>query len=106
MNLSSAPNPPFVCGRDECCIGEDLLEQGARVEAAVEPVGEAAEIVGRILGEVECLVGTVQGGLQVAEDRIDPVELRQLARLASAHNDPGMRAACLDNTGKARQAVA
>lgn len=81
-------------------------QQGLKIESAVEPIREGAQVVSGVLGEVEGLVSAIDHGFQVAQHGVDPGELGQLARLARAHNDVGVSAARFDDAGKAVQAIA
>lgn len=87
-------------------MADQLQHHGAQVESQVEAVGEGAEIAGRMLGEIEGLVSRADGGLQVAQDGVDPGELGQLAWLALTDHDPGVRATRIDDASRARQAIA
>ena len=76
------------------------------MEAMVEAVGEGAEVGWRVLAEGEVLVRAVEGGLQVAQQRVDPIQARQFARLALTHDDAGVGAAGIDDAAEAGQTIA
>jgi len=59
-------------------------DEPAQVEAAVKSVGEGGEVVGAVFAELQCVERSGERGLQVAEHRIYPLEVRQIARLAGA----------------------
>ncbi len=106
MSLSPAPDSVLWrrCPRGR--VSEQRLQQRRQGHAVVEPIGEGSEVVSGVLAEVERLVRAVDHGLQVAQDRVDPPELRQLAGLAVAHDHEGVRAVRVDDAGKAGQPVA
>lgn len=72
----------------------------------VEPVGERAEVVAGVLVELERLVAPANHRLEVAQDGVDPRELRKVAGLALTDDDVRVGAACVNDTGEAVQAVA
>ena len=59
-----------------------------------------------VLGISEGLVGAREHGLDVSQDRIDPLELRQITRLALAHDFDRVNAPGIADRCEARQAVA
>ena len=59
-----------------------------------------------VLGISEGLVVVREHGLDVSQDRIDPLELRQITRLALAHDFDRVSAPGIGDRGEARQAVA
>ena len=62
-------------------------DQIGQLEATLESVVERTEVeVGVLLGKSKSLVGAREHGLDVSHDRIDPLELRQITRLALAHD--------------------
>ena len=68
-------------------MGHQAVQQGRQVEPAVEAVIEGAEVAVGVLGELERLVVTANRRLQIAQDGVDPGELRRITRLAVAHRD-------------------
>lgn len=64
------------------------MQDGAHVEPAIEAVLELGEVAVGVLGKTEGMVGPADRGLQVAQQRVDGLELRQLhARPATAGDD-------------------
>jgi hypothetical protein len=106
MNLSQRSDLVLAPRRSGRRVAEQRLQQGSQVEPTIEPVGKRAEVVAGVLAELERLVRAVDHGFEVAQDRVDPVELRHLARLALADDHVAVRAACVDDAGKASQSVA
>jgi len=80
MILSLASQLPFRHRLDAAGMADRVYEHGLQIEAAIEAIGECAEI----LGELEGLVAAAGHGLEVAEVRVDPGELGQIAGLAIA----------------------
>ena len=57
------------------------------MEAPVETVNKRTEVTGSVFGEIERMVSAAQTGLEVAKNRIDPVEFWQILRLATVRDD-------------------
>jgi hypothetical protein len=105
MNLS-LPNDAFGSCRAAADINDEANNQVGQIEAPVESVGERAEVAVGVLGVSEGLVGARDHGLEVAQDGVDPIELRQISGLVLTHDfdgvsTPGVRYCC-----EARQALA
>jgi len=75
------------------------------VEAAVEAVGNGAEVALGVLAVAEGMVGTAEAAFDVAEDRVHPVEHGQFLGFAPAHNCGLMRTARVGNAGKTGQPI-
>ena len=70
------------CDRPALCdIDDDLRDQTAQVESAIEAVGESGQVVVGIFPVLQRVRRTSEHCLEVAENGIDPVELGQIARL-------------------------
>jgi len=54
-----------------------------------------------VLAVLEGVVRTGQGGLEIAQDGVDPGELRRVARLAPAYDDGQVGAVAVDHAGEA-----
>lgn len=106
MNLSRASNLAFAHRPRADGVADQAVQQGWQVEPAVEPVGEGAEVTAGVIGKLECLVAAADSRLQVAQDGVDPGELRHIAGLAIADDDERVDAARVDDTGRAAYAVA
>jgi hypothetical protein len=105
MNLGTTPSDRFRqwLGRDDMANqAGHLFDQ---VKPAVEAIRKGAQVPVGVLSEVEVLVGAIDLGLQVSQNGVDPGELRQLPRLALANHDIAVRAARIEDTGKAGQPV-
>lgn len=87
-------------------IHDQARQQVAQIEAAIEAIGECGEVAVGMLGPGQRVERAVQRGLEIAEDRVDPLELRQFVRLAIPDHDGRMRAACRRHRREAGQAVA
>ena len=59
------------------------------MEAPVETVNKRTEVTGSVFGEIERMVSATQTGLEVAQNRIDPVEFWQILRLDRPRRLPG-----------------
>ena len=57
------------------------------MKAPVETVNKRTEVTGSVFGEIERMVSAAQTGLEVAKNRIDPVEFWQILRLATVRDD-------------------
>ena len=77
-----------------------------QVKPPVEPVAEATEVAGCVLAVAERLVGTRHHGLEVAENGVDPLELRQIPGLALANDLHRMSATGVGDGSEAGQPVA
>ena len=62
-------------------IDDEVGIQSAQVEAAIEAIGEGGQVALGILAVVQRVERAGQGCLQIAQHRVDPLELRQVARL-------------------------
>jgi hypothetical protein len=82
MNLSLCPDRPLAKGVVSDDLREQSPEHGPEVEAGVEAIGEGAEVLASVLAEAKRLVAAADHRLDVAQRRVDPGELRQLAPLA------------------------
>jgi hypothetical protein len=82
MSLSQA-NRVLGVGVTASSGDEEPLMQSAEVESTVEAVGECRQVSSGILPEVECMIATGRAGLEIAQDGVDPLELRQVFRLSS-----------------------
>ncbi len=63
-------------------VDDEANDQVGEVEAAVESVSEVAEVAISVLGVAEGLVSARQHRLEVAQDGVDPFELRQVPGFA------------------------
>ena len=79
--------------------------QGAQIELAVESITERGQVSGSIFSEVECMVAAAQAGLEVAEQGVDPLELRQVLGLSPADDGRLMHAACRAQRSEAGEPI-
>lgn len=103
---AARPNLALATRRGSGEVEQQLREQRAKVKPMVEAPSEGSEVAGRVFAEGKVLVRTVDGRLEVGQDRVDPLEARQLARFARAHDDVGVCAARVDDAAEAAQPVA
>lgn len=52
------------------------------MEAPVETINKRTEVTGSVLGEIERMLDATHAGFEVAQHRVDPIELRQVFGLA------------------------
>ena len=76
------PDAPFVDSLGAAHVNDEVDDQAGQIEALVEAIGKGAHIALGVLGVVEGLVGARQHRLEVAQDAVDPLELRQVPGLA------------------------
>lgn len=87
-------------------IDDEADHEVAQIDAAVEPVGERCQVGLGLLAVLRGAERASQGGLQVAENCVDPLELGQVARLDRADDLRRVNASGLSDSGKVPQAVA
>ena len=75
------------------------------MEAPVETINKRTEVAGSVFGEIERMIGATQAGFEVAQNRVDPVEFRQVLGLAAARDDGPVLAASIGYPGKTAQAI-
>lgn len=78
------PDHPFLERHAPRDVDDQPGDGVAHIKASVASVGEGGEVVPSILAVLQRVVGAGQRGLQIAEYRVHPQELRQVARLALA----------------------
>ena len=100
------PNHPQRCFLGTANVHHQTHDQVRQIEAAVESVGECAKVVVGVLAISERLVSAGEHRLVVAQDGVDPLELRQMPQLALADDFHAMRAAGVSYRPEACQAVA
>ena len=76
MTNLSHPNDTRRRGRGERGGVHEPHEDAAEIESSIEPVLGFGEVATRVLGKVEGMVGSSEGGLEVARRRVDGLELR------------------------------
>lgn len=104
MNLSQHSQPQGLrCGADRC--SQETLMHNAQVETPVETIAERRKVASGIFLEIERMIATRKTGLEIAENRVDPLDLRNILRLASSHHGRLMATAGLGDGAKTRQPV-
>ena len=106
MCLSRRPDDPFLGWRTPGDVDDQTRHEVAQVEAPVESVGEGAEVAGGVLAVLQRVESAGQGRLEVAQHRVDPLELRQVAGLAVTHDHRRVQAPGVGHCGEAGKAVA
>ena len=75
------------------CRIEKTGDQGCKIESTIEAVLIFPEISPDVFPELEAMKGSGNGGLEIAEDGIDPIETFHLRALSPfAHDDRLMTA--------------
>jgi hypothetical protein len=69
-------------------VAEQAVQEGLQVDAAIEAVGEGAEVLAGVLCEPEGFVGAADQGLQVAQNGVDPGEPLSAVSRSSARTSP------------------
>ena len=57
------------------------------MKAPAKPINKRTEVASSVFGEIECMVGTTQAGFEIAQNRVDPIEFRQILGLSNARDD-------------------
>ena len=65
------------------------------MEASVETINKRTEVAGSVFGEIERMVGSAQTGFEITQNRVDPVEFRQVLGFATACDDGPMLTASI-----------
>ncbi len=91
--------------RAEGGIDHQLGDQVPQVNAPVEAVAKSSEVGAGVFCIVQRVISPGQAGFEIAQHGVDPLELRQVARLAAAGDMGGMGAAGLRHGAEAGQAV-
>src|SRR5664280_2160485 len=75
------------------------------MEAPVKPINKRAEVASSVFGEIERMISAPQAGFEIAQNRVDPVEFRQVLGLAATCDDGPVLAASIGYPGKTAQAI-
>jgi len=57
------------------------------MEAPVKPINKRIKVASSVFGEIERMVGSTQAGFEIAQNRVDPIEFRQIFGLSTARYD-------------------
>jgi hypothetical protein len=105
MNLSLASYNPLTQRLGGDAMADQIGDHLVQVKAVVEAVAEGTEVLTGVLVELEGLVGAAEHGFEIAQHRVDPSELRHIARLTAADDHVRVSAPGIDDAGKAGQPV-
>ena len=72
---------------------QEANEDGGQIEASVEAVLDLGEVAMGVLGVVERMVGSREGGLQIAQEGVDGSELFELDAGRAAAGDGALMTA-------------
>ena len=89
-----------------CDVNDQFRYQFTQIEPSVEAVGECSQIMGGVFAVLQCVISPGQRGFQISKNRIDPVKLRQVSRLARTNDHWIVDAASGGHGGKATQSIA
>jgi len=101
----SCPNRALGPRRADYRGDQEPLVQRPEVESAVESVGESREVLSAILSKGKRVVATRKAGLEIAQDRVDPLELWQVLGLSPGNDGRLMNAAGVGNGVEASQTI-
>src|ERR1035437_9136784 len=105
MNFSHYPNRALRVRNALSRSHQQALWQCLEIEPAIEPVGKGTKILCCIFSKTEAVVAATQTGFEVAQHRVDPLQLRNILGLAPCHDSAFMSAAGLGHGAEARQAI-
>lgn len=103
LNLPDDAQRLRFCARD---IDDEPRDQCPEVESTAESVSEASQVRVRVLAELQAVMGAGDRAPEIAQNRVDPVELGQLLWLGTTHHDRHVQALGDRHASKARQSVA
>ena len=87
-------------------VDDESRYERSQIEPAVEPVGEGGQVMACVLVVLQRSKCTGQGGLQVAEHCVDPLELRQIAGLESTDDKRQVATSSIGHRREAAQPIA
>jgi hypothetical protein len=73
------------------------------MEAPVETINKRTEVAGSVFGEIERMLGATQASFEVTQNRVDPVEFRQVLGLTTIRDDGPVLATSISYPGKTGQ---
>ncbi len=59
------------------------------METPAKPINKRTEVAGSLFGEIERMVSATQAGFEITQNRVDPVECRQVLGGLEAASDDG-----------------
>ena len=65
-------------------VGHELDDQGSQVDTPIEAVAKRSKVAAGVFDVVQGVIRARQTGFQIAQHRVDPFELRQVAWVAGA----------------------
>jgi len=84
-------------------VDDQPRDQCPEVEAPVESACETGQVRVSVLAELEAVMGAGDRALEIAQNRVDPVELRQLLWFGTTDHDGHVQALGTRHAGKTRQ---
>jgi hypothetical protein len=75
------------------------------MEAPVKPINKRTEVANSVFGEIEHMISATQAGFEIAQNRVDPIEFRQVHGLAATRDNYPVLAASIRYPRKTAQAI-
>jgi len=100
------PNHPQRGRLGTANVHDQTHDQVRKIEAEVESVSERVTVMVGVLAVSEGFVRAREHRFEIAQDGVDPLELRQITRLALADDFDAVRAAALGHRPETCQTVA
>ena len=95
------PDRLFLNGLGSHDIDDEACDQTTQIEAAIEPVGKACQVVLGVLAVLQGVVRPGKCGLEIAEDGVDPLEAGQVTRLEAADHHRKVKATSIGHRTEA-----
>ena len=107
MNTISLRNPEIPLGARQAAADRirDTFSHRNHRKAPVETEAGAAEVAPGALVKLGGIEGAVKAGLEVAQEGVNPTELRQVVWVFTAVDNSLVVAACHDHGTKAGQSI-
>ena len=100
------PDRLFLNGLGSHDIDDEACDQTTQIEAAIEPVGKACQVVLGVLAVLQGVVRPGKCGLEIAEDGVDPLEAGQVTQLEAADHHRKVKATSIGHSTEAAQPIA
>ena len=105
MKFSRTPNRALGVRPALHSCDQQAFSQRFEIKSAVEAVGKGTKVLLGVLFKAEAVVAATQACLEVAQHRVDPLQLRYILGFASCHDSAFVGAACLSHGTEAGQAI-
>lgn len=105
MNLSHASNRTLGMRPALCSRYQQAFWQRLEIKSTVEAIGKSAQVLLRVLAKAKAVVAATQTGFEVAQHRVDPLQLRHVHGLASSYHSAVVGAACFRHSAETGQPI-